>query len=129
MSTFNNFFKEAVKPENKQGLPIVTAEIGDAWICAHAAPSVQLQAEVAFDLLTPVRSYCVCFADGVPSDPLKCAQFRAAGRVRDECVASGECDRGSAAMKTFDRMLVKVPEHTWGLAQSWFIPDCTLEPI
>eukprot|EP01048_Picozoa_sp_COSAG05_P028953 COSAG05_NODE_9262_length_635_cov_1.514925_1_plen_63_part_01 len=22
-------------------------------------------------------------------------------------------------------MLVKLPEHTWGLAQSWFIPDYT----
>jgi len=94
-STFNAFFKEANKPENKAKLPIVTAEVGDAWIY------------------------------GVPSDPLKCAQFRAAARLRDQCLASGECARSSAAMKTFDRMLVKVPEHTWGLAQSWFLPDYT----
>jgi hypothetical protein len=94
-STFTAFFKEANKPENKAKLPVVTAEIGDAWIY------------------------------GVPSDPLKCAQFRAAGRLRDACIGSGACVRGSPAMKTFDRLLVKVPEHTWGLAQSWFIPDYT----
>ena len=48
----------------------------------------------------------------VPSDPLKCAQFRAVGRLRDECIGSGECNRSTIAMKTFDRLLVKVPEHT-----------------
>ena len=48
----------------------------------------------------------------VPSDPLKCAQFRAVGRLRDECIGSGECNGSSVAMKTFDRLLVKVPEHT-----------------
>lgn len=26
-------------------------------------------------------------------------------------------------MRAFDRLLVKVPEHTWGVAQSWFLPD------
>ena len=26
-------------------------------------------------------------------------------------------------MRAFDRLLVKVPEHTWGLAQSWFTAD------
>eukprot|EP01052_Picozoa_sp_SAG31_P040738 SAG31_NODE_5979_length_2228_cov_1.962424_1_plen_115_part_00 len=82
MSTFDAFFTEANKAQNKQRLPVVTAEIGDAWIY------------------------------GVPSDPLKCAQFRAAGRLRDECIGSGKCSPSSVAMKTFDRMLVKVPEHT-----------------
>ena len=59
----------------------------------------------------------------MPSDPLKNAQFRELGRARDECVASGGCDITSAAMKDFDRLLVKIPEHTWGLAQSWFTAD------
>lgn len=26
-------------------------------------------------------------------------------------------------MRAFDRLLIKVPEHTWGVAQSWFLPD------
>ena len=26
-------------------------------------------------------------------------------------------------MKAFDRLLIKVPEHTWGVAQTWFLPD------
>ena len=26
-------------------------------------------------------------------------------------------------MRAFDRLLVKVPEHTWGVAQGWFLPD------
>jgi hypothetical protein len=92
-SSFTAFFEEASKPENKAKLPLVTAEIGDAWIY------------------------------GVPSDPLKCAQFRAVARARDECLSSGGC--ALTDLKAFDRMLVKVPEHTWGLAQSWFIPDYT----
>ena len=60
---------------------------------------------------------------GVPSDPLKNAQFRELSRARDECVKSGGCDLASAAMQAFDRLLVKIPEHTWGLAQSFFTAD------
>jgi hypothetical protein len=92
-STFSRFFDEANKPENKAGLPVVTGEIGDAWIY------------------------------GVPSDPLKNQQFREMGRARDECINSGGCNVESDAMKDFDRLLVKLPEHTWGLAQSWFTAD------
>ena len=92
-STFSRFFAEANRPEIKAQLPVVTAEIGDAWIY------------------------------GVPSDPLKNAQFREIGRARDECVRSGGCDADSAAMRDLDRLLVKLPEHTWGLAQSWFTAD------
>jgi hypothetical protein len=92
-STFSAFFEEANKPANKAGLPLVTAEMGDAWIY------------------------------GVPSDPLKNAQFRELARARDECIEVGACDPDSAAMRSFDRLLVKIPEHTWGLAQSWFTAD------
>ena len=60
---------------------------------------------------------------GVPSDPLKNAQFREAARQRSACLASGACDAKHPAMRAFDRLLVKVPEHTWGVAQSWFLPD------
>ena len=92
-STFSAFFDEANKAENKAKLPVVTAEMGDAWIY------------------------------GVPSDPLKNAQFREVARARDECVSSGACNTSAPAMRDFDRLLVKVPEHTWGLAQSWFTAD------
>ena len=92
-STFDAFFDVANIASNKAGLPVVTSEVGDAWIY------------------------------GVPSDPLKMARLRAVTRVRDDCIARGECDITSPAMRAFDRLLVKVPEHTWGLAQSWFTAD------
>ena len=49
-STFDAFFKIANQPEVKSKLPVVTEEIGDGWLY------------------------------GVPSDPLKNAQFREAVR-------------------------------------------------
>ena len=49
---------------------------------------------------------------GVPSDPLKNAMFREVARQRRGCVDEGACDPASAAMRAFDRLLVKVPEHT-----------------
>ena len=51
----------------------------------------------------------LCVLEQVPSDPLKCAQFRAVARARDECLSAGT--RLLADLKAFDRMLVKVPEH------------------
>jgi hypothetical protein len=78
-STFSAFFDEANKPENKKGLQVVTAEMGDAWIY------------------------------GVPSDPLKAATFRELSRARGECISSGACNKSSPAMQTFDRLLVKIP--------------------
>ena len=92
-STFDAFFKIANEPAIKAQLPVVTEEIGDGWLY------------------------------GVPSDPLKNAQFREASRQRLACINSGVCNASSPAMRAFDRLLVKVPEHTWGVAQSWFLPD------
>ena len=83
VSTFDAFFAVANQPEVKSQLPVVTKEIGDGWIY------------------------------GVPSDPLKNAMFREVARQRSACIASGECDLGSPDMKAFDRLLVKIPEHTW----------------
>eukprot|EP00040_Diaphanoeca_grandis_P025095 m.138598 g.138598 ORF g.138598 m.138598 type:complete len:904 (+) comp30005_c0_seq1:320-3031(+) len=68
----------------KSTLPVVTAEIGDTWI------------------------------QGASSDPLKVAQFRAISRLRSECIEAGTCDPTTAEFKTFDRLLMKVGEHTWG---------------
>jgi hypothetical protein len=92
-STFEAFFDVANSAAVKPLLPVVTAEIGDGWLY------------------------------GVPSDPLKNAQFREAARQRAACLASGACDAEDPALVAFDRLLVKVPEHTWGVAQGWFLPD------
>jgi hypothetical protein len=67
-------------------LPVVTREIGDTWLY------------------------------GDPSDPLKNVHFREMSRVRAACVRDGACDPASATMRRFDRLLTKIPEHTWGYA-------------
>ena len=92
-STFDAFFATANLPEIKAQLPVVTEEIEDGWIY------------------------------GVPSDPLKNAQLREASRQRRACLESGTCSTTSPAMQAFERLLVKVPEHTWGVSQIWFLPD------
>eukprot|EP00912_Choanoflagellata_sp_UC4_P001668 UC4_evm5s1059 len=65
-------------------LPVVTQEIGDTWI------------------------------QGASSDPLKVAQYRAISRLRNRCIKSGQCDMNDDDFQTFDRLLMKVGEHTWG---------------
>ena len=96
-STFEAFLDVANSADVKPLLPVVTQEIGDGWLY------------------------------GVPSDPLTNAQFREAARQRAACVAAGHpaCapEDDASALAAFDRLLVKVPEHTWGVAQSWFLPD------
>lgn len=84
-STFDDFFDAAwADPNVVASLPIITSEIGDGWLY------------------------------GVPSDPLKNAQFRALARHRRACLESGRCSPDAKDMKRFERLLVKVPEHTWG---------------
>ena len=92
-STFDAFFAVANRPEVKAQLPVVTAEIEDAWI------------------------------HGVPADPLKNALLREAARQRLACLDSGACSKDSRAMQAFERLLIKVPEHTAGVAHMWFLPD------
>ncbi len=74
-------------------LPVVTQEIGDTW------------------------NY------GVPSDPLKNAHFREISRLRRACIDSGDCDPESLTMQRFDRLLTKIPEHTWGEDTTWYLGD------
>lgn len=78
-------FVGAVAPHMSK-LPLVTAEIGDTWI------------------------------RGASSDPLKVALFRSASRQRSMCMAAANCEPAatSPAFKDFERLLVKVGEHTWG---------------
>jgi hypothetical protein len=68
----------------RDALPVVSAEIGDTWI------------------------------QGASSDPLKVAQYRAVLRLRASCIAAGECDPTAPTFRTFDRLLMKLGEHTWG---------------
>ena len=92
-STFDAFFAVANRPEVKATLPVITTEIEDAWI------------------------------HGVPADPLKNALLREASRHRLACLESGACSKDSSAMHAFERLLIKAPEHTAGVAHVWFLPD------
>ena len=74
-------------------LPVVTAELGDTWIM------------------------------GANSDPYKVAIFRAAAREYNQCMLNGgeAACLGSnptaediAALRSFERLLMVVTEHTWG---------------
>ena len=54
------------------------------------------------------------------SNTAHCASALAqASRQRLACLDSGRCSKASPAMQAFERLLVKVPEHTWGVAQIW----------
>jgi hypothetical protein len=92
-STFDEFFRAANMPDVKARLPVVTQELGDGWLY------------------------------GIPADPLKQSLFREACRQRAACLASGSCERDSPAMHAFERMLLKVPEHTAGVASQVFMAD------
>ena len=67
------------------GLPLIEKEIGDTWI------------------------------HGIGSDPLKVAQFRAMRRWRCGIDKSRINPGTGAALLKFDRRLLLIPEHTWGL--------------
>eukprot|EP00878_Enallax_costatus_P022037 GHUV01023361.1.p1 GENE.GHUV01023361.1~~GHUV01023361.1.p1 ORF type:complete len:573 (+),score=177.34 GHUV01023361.1:634-2352(+) len=89
-STLDDFvtqLSEAVD-QGKVQLPVVTGEVGDTWVY------------------------------GVSSDPLKIARYRAAARARrtacEEEQACGDIQQ-SGALARFDRLLLKIPEHTCGL--------------
>ena len=57
----------------------------------------------------------------MPSDPLKNVIFRELSRLRRACVEGGGCDAESMTMQRVDRMLTKIPEHTWGEDTTWFV--------
>jgi len=66
-------------------LPTLTNEISDTWI------------------------------QGVSSDPRKCAEYRAVSRIMRQCIAAGQCQLTDPRVWNSSRLLVKLPEHTWGL--------------
>ena len=69
----------------KNKLPTITSEAGDVWI------------------------------QGVASDPYKMAVNRALTRVLSTCVMNKLCSTADPKIRNSTRMLVKIPEHTWGL--------------
>ena len=94
-SSFDAFYDayRALSAEQRDRLPVVTREIGDTWLY------------------------------GVPSDPLKNMHFREMSRHRRACVAKGACDPEDLTMQRFDRLLTKIPEHTWGEDTTWYLGD------
>lgn len=41
--------------------------------------------------------------------------YRAVLRLRTECIEQNLCNSSDPAFERFNRMLVKVAEHTWGM--------------
>jgi hypothetical protein len=74
-------------------LPVVTQEIGDTWI------------------------------HGVGSDPLKVMQFRELMRLQKEWAVQGKVDPTATDMKAFNRRLLMIAEHTWGMDIKTYLAD------
>jgi len=74
-------------------LPVVTQEIGDSWI------------------------------HGVGSDPIKVSQFRELLRLRSEWSKSDPMLVNEPTFDLFQRRLLMVPEHTWGMDEKTFLGD------
>lgn len=86
---FDDFVEEVLP--FKAALPVVTAELGDTWMM------------------------------GANADPLKVAQYRQLSRAYRSCLEAGDCLDGAppgpeseAALRTFERQLITLGEHTWG---------------
>ena len=77
----------------RSGLPVVTQEIGDSWI------------------------------HGVGSDPLKVAQFRELLRIRKAWLIDSPALQSDKRFDRFQRKLLMIPEHTWGMDEKTFLGD------
>ncbi|MBK9121679.1 MAG: DUF5054 domain-containing protein [Chloroflexi bacterium] len=58
---------------------------------------------------------------GIGTDPTKVSQYRALLRLRDRWIADGTAS--DAQLGAFDRALLMIPEHTWGMDLKTFLPD------
>ena len=56
------------------------------------------------------------WVQGVASDPYKIRRYRAVARVAASAVAAGRVDVDDPRYLTFQDLLLKEPEHTWGVA-------------
>jgi hypothetical protein len=74
-------------------LPVITGEIGDSWI------------------------------HGVGNDPFKVSRYRALCRLRRDWVSQVQTDADKATLDRFSRILLCVPEHTWGMDEKTHLDD------
>lgn len=77
----------------RQTLPIVTNEIGDTWI------------------------------HGIGSDPIKVSRYRELLRLRGEWLEQKKTSYVDRKFVNFNRRLLLVPEHTWGMDEKTFLGD------
>ena len=52
---------------------------------------------------------------GISSDPTKSKNYRAIQRMRSKCLLEESCTAQDPAFRNFTRLLLKIPEHTWGI--------------
>jgi hypothetical protein len=120
-STWDEFLPFLQQSAHLGKLPTVDKEIGDTWIC------------MLIDLNTTTCTKCkyrrfahkssnLC-AVGSQSDPTKQAMFRAAQRLRAQCLVAAHCTLDDPRFYAFSRLLIKAAEHTWGEDQKSFLPD------
>ncbi|PKN89875.1 MAG: glycoside hydrolase, partial [Chloroflexi bacterium HGW-Chloroflexi-7] len=74
-------------------LPVVTDEIGDTWI------------------------------HGIGSDPIKISRYRELLRLRCEWLRTKKVTSTDRLFCNFNRRLLLVPEHTWGMDEKTFLGD------
>ncbi len=77
----------------RDSLPIIRDEIGDTWI------------------------------HGIGSDPIKVARYRELLRLRTEWLKDGLVSYNERSFINFNRWLLMVPEHTWGMDEKSFLND------
>jgi hypothetical protein len=79
-------------------------------------PSAAVKAAAMRAPRTHTHAYMrTCTCTGASTDPLKVAWFRAAMRLRRACVDAGNCTAAAEPyFHDFERLLIKVSEHTWG---------------
>ncbi len=77
----------------RASLPIVTDEIGDTWI------------------------------HGTGSDPIKVSRYRELLRLRNAWLSSGRASYDERRFLNFNRRLLMVPEHTWGMDEKTWLDD------
>ena len=77
----------------RETLPVVALEIGDTWI------------------------------HGIGSDPIKVARYRELLRLRTVWLASGRASYNERTFTNFNRRLLMVPEHTWGMDEKTWLND------
>lgn len=79
--------------KRRNELPTVTEEFGDTWI------------------------------HGVGTDPTKLSAFRELCRLRRQWLSDGVAEHGNKKVQNFSRLLLVVPEHTWGMNENVHLDD------